>query len=93
MQVPIPLEELELTPHKKRILQLRFEGHSQQSIADKFGLSVKTIEAHLYQIYGLYEVHNLLEFAWKVGWLSVPLKRSDLPENKPQIGLTPAHVL
>lgn len=85
---PIPLEELNLSPHKKRILQLRFEGLSQKEIAYRYGVSIKTVEAHLYQIYKIYDTSGLLEFARKVGWLSVPLKRSDLIESKVNIILT-----
>lgn len=89
----IYLEELSITPHKKRILQLRLGGQSPQDIADKFGLSVKTIEAHMQQIYDKYDVHNLLDLVIKMGWLRVSLSNPHPLETKETIGLTSSHVL
>lgn len=82
------LEELEISPHKRRILQLRLAGHATKDIADMFGLSIKTIESHIQQIYDTYDVHNLLGLVTKFGWLRVSLKRSEVTENKPNLGLT-----
>lgn len=84
----IYLENLNISPHKQRILKLRIEGQSNQDIADKFGLSIKTVEAHLQSIYDRYDARGLVNLAFKLGWLRVYLRASDLPESKQNIGLT-----
>jgi DNA-binding CsgD family transcriptional regulator len=35
-----------LTPRQKEVLQLIAEGHSTREIAERLGLSVKTVETH-----------------------------------------------
>lgn len=42
----------ELTPRERQVLSLLGEGLSNQEIADKLGISVKTVEAHLERLKG-----------------------------------------
>ena len=82
------IEDLNLSPHKKRILKLLYSGHSTKDISKMFGISIKTTYAHLSQIYEQYEVSGLLALAIKMGWLRISPMQSDPIENKPNIGLT-----
>ena len=59
-----------LTPRQREILQLLAEGHRSKAIAQRLGLSVKTVEAHRAQIMNRLDVHNLpglVRFAVRVG--------------------------
>jgi DNA-binding NarL/FixJ family response regulator len=63
-----PLEAL--TPRQREILQLVAEGHTSKEIAERLGLSFKTVEAHRAQIMerlGLEDVTGLVRFAVRVG--------------------------
>lgn len=82
------LEDLNISPHKKRILRLLYSGHSFQDVADIFGLSLKTIYAHTSQTYVQYDVSSLIELAFKFGWIRISPKHSDPIENKPDLVLT-----
>lgn len=82
MPQQIWLEDLDITPHKRRILKLRYENTPCKNIAQKYGVSEKTIEAHLYQIYKQYEVSSLIELAIKFGWLRVSPTVSDLIDSQ-----------
>ena len=42
----------ELTPREREILGLMAEGRSNQAIADRLGLELKTVEGHVGQIFG-----------------------------------------
>jgi DNA-binding NarL/FixJ family response regulator len=59
-----------LTPRQREVLQLIAEGHSTRAIADKLGVSVKTIETHRAQIMerlGLRDVASLTRYALREG--------------------------
>ena len=59
-----------LTPRQREILQLVAERHSSKEIAQKLGLSFKTVEAHRAQIMdrlGIHDVAGLVLFAVRVG--------------------------
>ena len=63
-----PLEAL--TPRQREILQLVAEGHTSKEIAERLGLSFKTVDAHRAQIMerlGLDDVTALVRFAVRVG--------------------------
>ena len=45
-----PLDEL--TPREREILALMAEGRSNQGIAERLGLEVKTVEGHVGQVFG-----------------------------------------
>jgi DNA-binding NarL/FixJ family response regulator len=59
-----------LTPRQREVLQLVAEGHTSKEIAERLGLSFKTIEAHRAEIMerlGLRDVAGLVRFAVRVG--------------------------
>jgi DNA-binding CsgD family transcriptional regulator len=59
-----------LTPRQREILQLAAEGHSSKEIAQRLGLSPRTVEAHRAQLMerlDLHDVAGLVRFAVKVG--------------------------
>lgn len=59
-----------LTPRQREILQLVAEGHTSKDIAQRLGLSFKTVETHRSQIMerlGLHDVAGLVRFALRVG--------------------------
>jgi DNA-binding NarL/FixJ family response regulator len=59
-----------LTPRQREILQLAAEGNSSKEIAQRLGLSVKTVEAHRAQLMERLDVHDLaglVRFAVRVG--------------------------
>jgi DNA-binding NarL/FixJ family response regulator len=59
-----------LTPRQREILQLAAEGHSSKEIAQRLGLSFKTVEAHRAQLMhrlGLHDLAGLVRFAVRVG--------------------------
>jgi len=50
-----------LTPRQREILRLLAEGRRVKEIAAQLGLSVRTVEAHKYEIMHLLEVDNTVE--------------------------------
>jgi len=59
-----------LTPRQREVLQLVAEGNTSKDIADRLGLSFKTVEAHRAQIMerlGLHDVAGLVRFAVRMG--------------------------
>jgi DNA-binding NarL/FixJ family response regulator len=59
-----------LTPRQREVLQLIAEGHSTRAIADKLGVSVKTVETHRAQIMerlGIRDVASLTRYALREG--------------------------
>ena len=63
-----------LTPRQRQILQLVAEGHTSKDIAQRLGLSFKTVEAHRAQIMerlGVHELAGLVRFAVRVGLISL----------------------
>ena len=66
-----PLEAL--TPRQREVLQLVAEGNSTKEIAQRLGLSPKTVETHRAQLMerlGVHEVSGLVRFAVRVGLVS-----------------------
>ena len=63
-----PLEAL--TPRQREVLQLVAEGNSSKEVAQRLGLSPKTVETHRAQIMerlGVHDVCGLVLFAVRVG--------------------------
>ena len=59
-----------LTPRQREILQLVAEGNTSKEIAERLGLSFKTVEAHRAQIMerlGVRDLAGLVRFAVRVG--------------------------
>ncbi len=62
-----------LTPRQREILQLIAEGHSTKEIADRLGVSVKTVETHRAQIMDRLDIHDvagLVRYAIRTGMVS-----------------------
>jgi DNA-binding NarL/FixJ family response regulator len=59
-----------LTPRESEVLRLVAEGHTNQDIADRLGLSRKTVDAHranLMRKLGLHDVTELVKYAIRNG--------------------------
>jgi DNA-binding NarL/FixJ family response regulator len=68
---PDPLAAL--TPRQREILQLVAEGHTSKEIAQRLGLSYRTVEAHRNQMMKRLDVHDvtgLVRFAVRVGLIA-----------------------
>jgi DNA-binding CsgD family transcriptional regulator len=48
-----------LTPRQKEVLQLLAEGHATKEIAERLGVSVKTVEAHRANLMERLEIHDV----------------------------------
>lgn len=62
-----------LTARQREVLQLVAEGHTSKDIAERLGLSFKTVEAHRAQIMerlGIHDVASLVRFAVRMGLVS-----------------------
>jgi DNA-binding NarL/FixJ family response regulator len=61
-----------LTPRQREILQLVAEGHTSKEIAQRLGVSHRTVEVHRNQLMKRLDVHDLpslVRFAMRVGLL------------------------
>jgi len=66
-----PLEAL--TPRQREILQLAAEGHSSKDIAQRLGISYRTVEGHRAQLMERLDLHDLaglVRFAVRVGLIT-----------------------
>jgi DNA-binding NarL/FixJ family response regulator len=64
-----------LTERQLQVLRLVAEGHRTRAIADKLGLSVKTVESHRGEIMkrlGVHDVVSLVRYAIRVGLVALP---------------------
>lgn len=55
-----------MTPHKRRIAQLRASGLTRQEVADKLGISIRTVDNHMDVVYHELDVHNIAQLAKKL---------------------------
>lgn len=65
-----------LTARQREILQLVAEGHGTRDIAERLGLSVKTVESHRSQLMDRLDIHDvpgLVRFAIRIGLVSADL--------------------
>jgi len=68
----------ELTPRELEVLRLVAEGHSNQSIAEKLGLSRKTVDVHrtnLMRKLDLHDVTEIVKYALRHGLISLDSRR------------------
>ena len=66
-----------LTPRECEVLRLVAEGHTNQDIADRLGLSRKTVDAHrtnLMRKLGLHDVTELVKYALRNGIIELDPK-------------------
>ena len=63
-----PAQEVDyhITKREKQILQMVYDGHSNKSIADTFGKSIRTVETHRFNIMKKLEVGNITELLRKI---------------------------
>src|SRR5581483_614389 len=64
----------ELTPREREVLQLIAEGHNTKEIAEKMGISAKTVKSYrvsLMQKLGVHEVANLVRYAIRAGIVNI----------------------
>ena len=54
-------DELNLSPHELRLLQLLAEGHNYKTAATELGVTVNTIAFHMKRIYEKLHVHSKSE--------------------------------
>lgn len=62
---PVPTQVAEITPREKEVLELVAEGHSTKQIADKLGISIRTVESHRINMLKKLEVSNSAELIRK----------------------------
>jgi DNA-binding NarL/FixJ family response regulator len=63
-----------LTSRQREVLQLVAEGHTSKAIAQRLGLSLKTVEAHRSQIMQRLAIHDLpglVRFSVRVGLVTI----------------------
>jgi DNA-binding NarL/FixJ family response regulator len=68
-----PASTEEITPREKEVLELVATGHSTKQIADKLGISIRTVETHRINMLKKLEVNNsaeLIRKAFELGLLS-----------------------
>lgn len=65
-----------LTPRQREVLQLVAEGHTTKSIAQRLGVSAKTVETHRTQLMHRLDIHDvagLVRLAVRLGLVSTEL--------------------
>jgi len=65
-----------LTPREKEVLKLLAEGNSVKEIASSLNLSVKTIEAHKFNLMRKLDIHNkaqLVQYAIQKKIIQLPM--------------------
>ncbi len=71
-----PPEPPRLTPRQREVLQLYAEGHSTRQIAEKLGLSIKTVEthrSHIMEKLSLKTIAELTRYAIRAGITSLDI--------------------
>lgn len=67
----VPIEELAISPYKKKLLRMRIDGYTPKQIAHIESLKEGTINNHFAQIFHQHDTNSLLDFVIKIGWLRV----------------------
>ena len=62
---PEPVEQGEITPREKEVLELVAKGNSTKQVADKLGISVRTVESHRINMLKKMKVSNTAELIKK----------------------------
>jgi two-component system response regulator NreC len=58
MEQRVSLRRSALTPREREVVKMIAEGNSAREIASLLGLSVKTIEAHRFNLMRKLDIHN-----------------------------------
>lgn len=61
-----PEHDYHITKRERQILQMVYDGHSNKSIAEELGKSVRTVETHRFNIMKKLEVSNITELLRKI---------------------------
>ncbi len=71
--VRVPLRRSKLTLREREVMKLLAEGHTVRKVAAVLGLSVKTVEAHKFNLMRKLDIHN------KAQLVTVAIQRKILP--------------
>jgi DNA-binding NarL/FixJ family response regulator len=71
--VRVPLRRSNLTLREREVMKLLAEGHTVKKVAAVLGLSVKTVEAHKFNLMRKLDIHN------KAQLVTVAIQRKILP--------------
>ncbi len=55
-----------MTRREHEIVAMRLKGFTMPKIAAKLGISEKTVQAHLYRVYGALNVHNVAQLSLRM---------------------------
>jgi DNA-binding NarL/FixJ family response regulator len=75
-----------LTARQRQVLQLVAEGHSMKGVAAMLNVSRRTAETHKYQLMAHLGVHStagLVQYAFRMGLLSLDAPPTHAPESDP----------
>ena len=75
MEQRVSLRRSALTPREREVVRMIAEGHSARKIAGLLGLSVKTVEAHKFNLMRKLDIHNkaqLVTYAIQKKIVSIP---------------------
>ena len=75
MEHPANSRRSVLTPREREVVRMVAEGHSARKIAGLLGLSVKTVEAHKFNLMRKLDIHNkaqLVTYAIQKKIVSIP---------------------
>jgi len=71
--VRVPLRRSDLTPREREVMKLLAEGHTVKRAASALGLSIKTVEAHKFNLMRKLDIHN------KAQLVTVAIRKKILP--------------
>jgi DNA-binding NarL/FixJ family response regulator len=69
----VPLRRASLTAREREVMRLLAEGHTVRQVALKLGVSVKTVEAHKFNLMRKLDIHN------KAQLVTVAIQKKILP--------------
>lgn len=59
-------EEKSLTPREREVMDLLVEGRANKVIADRLGISIRTVEVHRARVLSKFGVRNAVELVWRM---------------------------
>ena len=71
-------EKTTLTPREREVMKLLAEGHSVRQAAERLGVSIKTVEAHKFNLMRKLDIHNkaqLVTYAIQKKIIKVPVNQ------------------
>jgi len=55
-----------LTPREREVMDLLVEGRANKVIADRLGISIRTVEVHRARVLSKFGVRNAVELVWRM---------------------------